>query len=226
MGGYKMKNIYRFLDAIAENNNRPWLAAHNDEYQELRRQWFEDLDKLIACMSSWQPDFARQTGRDAAYRFARDTRFSPDKSPYKTFFSAAISPYGRKSERAAYYLQVDSRREENGLYGGMYCLDAPMLAKLRRAIVDNSEEFEEIVNNPELQRLYPGWLGEQLKTAPKGWPKDHPQIEYLRLKYYGKFHHCDRRYFESERWYERASEDFRVLKPLIDFLNYSYDEEF
>lgn len=226
MGGYKMKNIYRFLDAIAENNNRPWLAAHNDEYQELRHQWFEDLDKLIACMSSWQPDFARQTGRDAAYRFARDTRFSPDKSPYKTFFSAAISPYGRKSERAAYYLQVDSRREENGLYGGMYCLDAPMLAKLRRAIVDNSEEFEEIVNNPELQRLYPGWLGEQLKTAPKGWSKDHPQIEYLRLKYYGKFHHCDRRYFESERWYERASEDFRVLKPLIDFLNYSYDEEF
>ena len=221
-----MKNIYRFLDAIAENNNRPWLAAHNDEYQELRRQWFEDLDKLIACMSSWQPDFARQTGRDAAYRFARDTRFSPDKSPYKTFFSAAISPYGRKTERAAYYLQVDSRREENGLYGGMYCLDATMLAKLRRAIVDNSEEFEEIVNNPELQRLYPGWLGEQLKTAPKGWPKDHPQIEYLRLKYYGKFHHCDRRYFESERWYERASEDFRVLKPLIDFLNYSYDEEF
>lgn len=219
-----MKNIYRFLDAIAENNNRQWLAAHNDEYQDLRHQWIEDLDKLIACMSRWQPDFARQTGRDATYRFARDTRFSPDKSPYKTFFSAAISPYGRKTMRAAYYLQVDARRDENGLYGGMYCLEAPMLAKLRRAIVDNCEEFEEIVNNPELQRLYPGWLGETLKTAPKGWPKDHPQIEYLRLKYYGKFHHCDRRYFESERWYEQASEDFRVLKPLIDFLNYSYDE--
>ena len=225
MGGHKMKNIYRFLDGIAENNNRPWLAAHNDEYQDLRQQWFEDLDKLIACMSEWQPDFARQTGRDAAYRFARDTRFSPDKSPYKTYFSAAISPYGRKTERAAYYLQVDARSVENGLYGGMYCLEAPMLAKLRRAIVDNCEEFEEIVNNQELLKLYPGWLGEPLKTAPKGWAKDHPQIEYLRLKYYGKFHHCDRRYFESDRWYERASEDFRVLKPLIDFLNYSYDEE-
>lgn len=220
-----MKNIYKFLDAVAENNNRPWLAAHNAEYQELRAQWIEDLDKLIACMSVWQPDFARQTGRDATYRFARDTRFSPDKSPYKTFFSAAISPYGKKTGRAAYYLQVDARREENGLYGGMYCLDAPMLAKLRRAIVDNVEEFEEIVNAPELRKLYPGWLGDTLKTAPKGWPKDHPQIEYLRLKYYGKFHHCDRRYFESERWYERASEDFRVLKPLIDFLNYSYDED-
>lgn len=220
-----MKNIYKFLDGIAENNNRQWLTAHNDEYQELRHQWIEDLDKLIACMSTWQPDFAHQSGRDATYRFARDTRFSPDKSPYKTYFSAAISPFGRKTDHAAYYLQVDARHDENGLYGGMYCLEAPQLAKLRRAIVDNIEEFEEIINNPELERLYPGWLGEHLKTAPKGWPKDHPQIDLLRLKYYGRYHRCDRRYFESDRWYERASEDFRVLKPLIDFLNYSLDED-
>ena len=176
-------------------------------------------------MSMWQPDFSRQSGRDATYRFARDTRFSPDKSPYKTFFSAAISPFGRKTLHAAYYLQVDARDEENGLYGGMYCLDAPMLAKMRRAIVDNSEEFEEIVNSPALTRLYPGWLGEKLKTAPKGWDKDHPMIDFLRLKCYGKFHHCSRRYFEDERWYEKAAEDFLVLKPLIDFLNYSLDED-
>lgn len=220
-----MKGIYDFLDRIAANNNRQWFADNNSEYQDLRAQWIEDIDRLIACMSLWQPDFSRQAGRDAVYRFARDTRFSPDKSPYKTFFSAAISPYGRKTERAAYYLQVDARREENGLYGGMYCLDSRMLAKLRHAIVDNCEEFEEIVNAPDLCRLYPGWLGEVLRTAPKGWPKDHPQIEYLRLKCYGKFHRCDRRYFESDRWYEKASEDFRVLKPLIDFLNYSYDED-
>ena len=220
-----MKDIYKFLDGIAANNTRQWLAAHDSEYRDLRARWIEDLDRLIACMSMWQPDFSRQSGRDATYRFARDTRFSPDKSPYKTFFSAAISPFGRKTLHAAYYLQVVARDEENGLYGGMYCLDAPMLAKMRRAIVDNSEEFEEIVNSPALTRLYPGWLGEKLKTAPKGWDKDHPMIDFLRLKCYGKFHHCSRRYFEDERWYEKAAEDFLVLKPLIDFLNYSLDED-
>lgn len=163
-----MKDIYKFLDGIEANNNRPWLAAHDSEYRDLRQQWIDDIDKLIACMSLWQPDFSRQQARDAVYRFARDTRFSPDKSPYKTYFSACISPFGRKTMKAAYYLQVDARSEENGLYGGMYCLDAPMIAKLRRAIADNCEEFEEIVNAPELNRLYPGWLGEKLKTAPKG----------------------------------------------------------
>lgn len=220
-----MKNLYKFLDDISVNNNRQWLSAHDVEYRQLREQWFEDLDKLIACMSTWQPDFATQTGRSASYRFARDTRFSPDKSPYKTYFSALISPFGRKTMYGAYYVQVDSRPEDNGLYGGIYCLEPPMLAKLRRAIVDNYEEFEEIINAPEMRRLYPDWFGERLKTAPKGWPKDHPQIDLLRLKGYGKFLHCDRKYFESDRWYERASEDLRVLKPMIDFLNYSLDED-
>lgn len=220
-----MKGIYKFLDEVALNNNRVWFAQHKEEYDDLRAAWNEDLDKLIACMCEWEPGMATQTGRSATYRFYRDTRFSPDKSPFKTFFSAALSPYGRKTEKAAYYLQVDARRDENGLYGGLYCLEPKMLTKLRNAIVDNIEEFEKIINAPQMLKHYPGWLGEKLKTAPKGWPKDHPQIDLLRLKYYGKYQPCDRRYFESERWYEHAAEDFSILKPLIDFLNYSLDEE-
>lgn len=220
-----MKEIYKFLDEVAQNNSRQWLAAHKEQYDELRAQWIDDLDKLISLMTVWQPDLIGQTGRASTYRFYRDTRFSADKSPLKTFFSAAISPYGKNCERAGYYIQVDSRREENGLYGGLWCVEAPMLSKLRHAIVDNIEEFEEIINAPQLNKLYGGWLGEQLKTAPKGWPKDHPNIDLLRLKIYGKYRPCDRRYFESERWYERAAEDFHVIKPLIDFLNYSIEED-
>lgn len=220
-----MKHIYQFLEQVAENNNRPWFAAHREEYEELRAQWIEDLDRLIACMSTWQPDIITQTGRSATYRFNRDTRFSPDKSPYKTYFSAALSPYGRKTDMAAYYLQVDCRPDENGLYGGVYCVEPKVLAKLRHAIVDNIEEFEGIVNAPAMVTHYPGWLGETLHTAPKGWPKDHPQIDLLRLKCYGKYQRCARRYFESDRWYERAAEDLSILKPLIDFLNYSITEE-
>lgn len=220
-----MKGIYGFLDGVAANNNRQWFAAHRDEYESLRAEWVSELDGLIACMSEWEPAMSCQSGRDSTYRFYRDTRFSPDKSPYKTYFSAALSPYGKKTDKAAYYIQVDSRDEENGLYGGLYCLEPAMLAKMRRAIVDNIEEFEEIINAPALAGRYPGWIGEKLKTAPKGWAKDHPQVELLRLKCYGKFERCDRRYFDSPRWFERAAEDLSVLKPLVDFLNYSMDEE-
>lgn len=220
-----ISDIYDFLADVAANNNRPWFYANRGRYDDLRARWYDDLEHLIACMSQWEPGMKTQTASTASYRFSRDTRFSPDKSPYKVYFSAALSPFGRKTIMSGYYLQVDVRPGENGLYAGLYCPEQPLLKKLRHAIVDNIEEFEEIVNEPRFAARYPGWVGQRLKSAPQGWPKDHPQIELLKLKDYGRFAPCDHSYFTDPRWYERAAEDFLLARPLIDFLNYSIAEE-
>lgn len=216
--------LYDFLGQLALNNNRPWFAAHRAEYDRLRELWLADLDRLIAEMCRWCPQLAHQTARSAVYRIYRDTRFSPDKTPFKTYFSAVISPYGRKSDHAGFYIQIGVDQHQSGLYGGLWCPQAPVLAKLRHAIVDNIEEFTAITDAPELEREFPGWLGDKLKTIPKGWEKDHPQAEFLRLKEYGRFHPCTPEFFADPDWYIHASELFRILAPLVDFLNYSIDE--
>lgn len=214
-----------FLRGVAANNSRPWLAEHRDTYDTLRAEWLADLDRLCAAMSQWCPGMATQNGRSSTYRFFRDTRFSPDKSPLKTFFSASLSPHGRKSHYAGYYMQVGPEGiAQNGLWGGIYCPDSTMLRKLRKAIVDNIEEFEGIINAPDIKRLYPGWEGDRLKSAPQGWPRNHPQIELLKLKDYGKFHQLPLDFFRSPTWPEEASELLRPLAPLVDFINYSLDE--
>lgn len=216
--------LYDFLRRVAVNNNREWFHANKTEYDELRAAWLEDIERLIALMTSWEPSLASQNARSAAYRFYRDTRFSQDKSPYKTYFSAAFSPFGRSTHRACYYLDMGIRPEA-GFYGGLWCPDSAMLRKLRAAIVDNIEEFEEILADKELSRYYPGWIGETLKTVPKGWERNHPQAHLLRLKDYGKYSPADERFFAAPDWVERASERFQILRPLIDFFNYSLDEE-
>ncbi len=223
---YYIESLYRFFEEISRNNNREWFAANKHRYDDLRQQWMADLDRLISHMASWEPDLAGQNAKSAAYRFYRDTRFSPDKSPYKHYFAAAISAYGRKSQHAAYYLQMGlpTSYGDSGLYGGLWCPDSKTLNKVRRAIVDNIEEFESIIHSDPMKRLYPEWVGEALKTVPKGWDRNHPNADLLRLKDYGKYHHCDERFFLDPSWPERASELFRVLKPLNDFLNYSIDE--
>ena len=76
-----------------------------------------------------------------------------------------------------------------------------------------------------MSREFPGWCGSTLKTVPKGYDRNHPQAHLLRLKDYGKFHHCDEAFFSDPSWPERAAEKFGILKPLVDFLNYSIDEE-
>lgn len=214
-----------FLRQLAANNNRPWFMEHKGQYEELRGRWISDLDRLLAHASAWDPSLGRLTGKECTYRIYRDTRFSPDKTPYKTYFSAGMSCRGRSNSVAGYYLQADIRPGHSGVFGGLWCPDAAMLRKMRHAIVDNIEELEEILAAPELQRLYTGWCGNALKTIPKGWPKDHPQAPLLRLLDYGKEHELDISFFDDPSWPERCSELMRPLKPLVDFINYSLYEE-
>ena len=145
---YYMTRVFDFLEQLSRNNDREWFKAHKPEFDELRALWLNDLDRLISLVAQWMPSVAMQSARQAAYRIYRDTRFSPDKTPYKTYFSAAISPRGREKDYAGFYLHQDIDSGEAGLYGGIWCPPAPVLKKLRHAIVDNIEEWEEIMNSP------------------------------------------------------------------------------
>ncbi|MDE5687980.1 MAG: DUF2461 domain-containing protein [Paramuribaculum sp.] len=220
-----MGELYSFLEELSHNNNRPWFADHKAEYEELRAQWLADIDRMLAAMTAWEPALAGQTAKSCAYRFYRDTRFSSDKSPFKLFFSAAISPWGRKTYRAGYYIQTGIRGiGDNGLYAGIWCPEAPLLKKLRHAIVDNIEEFEQILTAPNLVESFPEWAGDTLKTIPKGWDRNHPCAELLRRKDFGRFHPCQPSFFMDKDWPIKAAELFRDIKPMVDFLNYSIDE--
>lgn len=216
---YYMPELFAFLRELSENNNREWFKAHKPQYDVLRSQWLADVQRLIDCMSLWEPGISRFSASQSAYRIYRDTRFSPDKTPFKVYFSASFSPYGRRIERAGYYLQMDIREGESGLYGGIWHPESPTLKKLRHAIVDNIEEFKEVSGIKGAH-----WCGDCLKTVPQGWPKNHPDREYLRMKDYGKFYNLDKKFFNDPGWPEKSAELFHSMKPFVDFLNYSIEE--
>lgn len=218
-------NWQNFFQNLSQNNNRQWFQAHRDEYKRIRDEFHNDLTRLLACMSQYEPAFSRLDARDLIYRVNRDIRFSPDKSPYKTYISASIAPLGRKSPEAGYYIHADCRPGESGLFGGLWHPENANLKKLRKAIADNFEEFEEIVNAPGLTEYFPEWCGETLKTAPQGYPKDHPAIYWLRMKDIGKFHAVTPSFFADPCWPEKAAKILRHLYPLLRFINYSLFEE-
>lgn len=222
---YYTQELYEFLRTLSENNNREWFAENRDTYERLRTLWLNDIDRLISAMAQWEPRLASQSAKNSVYRIYRDTRFSLDKTPYKTYFSALISPWGKTTSRAGYYIEFGFPNSyDQGLYGGLWCIESPMLKKMRHAIVDNIEEWEEIVTNPDMEREFPGWCSSTIKTIPKGWDRNHPQAEYLRMTNYGKYHPCTPEFYFSPDWPERAAELFSHLRPFIDFLNYSLDE--
>lgn len=222
-----IEQIYQFLRELEQHNDREWFRPRKPEFEALRQLWIQDVERLTALLAQDTPELATPNAIKV-FRIYRDTRFSRDKAPFKTYFSATLRPRVTGPHSAAcYYVQmgVGTGYTESGLYGGIWMPERPELNKLRHAIVDNIEEFNSIIHDPELERLAPGWFSESLKKVPLGWPKDHPQAQLLKLKEFGKFTPCSPQFFTSPGWVQRAAEIMAHFKPLVDFINYSLFEE-
>lgn len=218
----KQLPLFDFLEALAANNNRVWFAEHRAEYDILRTDWLEKLQRVINAMAVEEKSLRHVNAADCTYRIYRDTRFSKDKAPFKTHFGALISATGRHSERACWYLHLGI--DECFIWGGMWSKSGKDIRKVRKAIVDNIEEFRSIIENKEMLAEFPQWYGRVLKTAPQGYDRNHPDIDLLRLTEYSRWCALEREFFDTPNWPEQVANKALLLKPLNDFINYSLDE--
>lgn len=217
-----MQDTYDFLKAVAVNNNREWFNAHKDEYTMLRKAWEADIARLMGLMAEWDSSLRGLQVKDCAYRIYRDIRFSHDKSPYKTYFSAVLGKKGRKCTQAGCYLHMEPGN--SALYAGIWWPEADILARLRSEVDANIEEFKEILERPELASRFE-FTGEKLKVLPRGYSKDNPNAEYIKMKEYLCVRKVADEYFFCEDWVEKVAEDFSYVKDFNTFLNYVFSEE-
>lgn len=221
-----MEELYDFFEKIAANNDRAWFAPRKEHYNTLRQKWIDGMQRATAILAEDWPDVAHADMARNTYRIYRDIRFSNDKSPFKTHIGTTVTPPRLRGTHMGIYVQCGCPDGGNGVWGGIWEPEAPVLKKLRRAIATNDDEFREIVTDPRLiEQFGTGWGGRQLKTAPKGYPKDHPMIEYLRLVDIGKFSEMSREEFSRADWPEALAERMKLLVPLMEFLIYSLEED-
>jgi len=173
-----MKNILQFLSELDQNNNSVWFHQHKAQYQQARGEFEQLCAAILAKLSQQNSNFAFVKPKDCIFRINRDVRFSANKAPYKNNFGAYFAEGGKKSSKQGYYLHIQP--QQSFLGGGAYENTPEMLYKLRQEISYEPEKFRNVFNNPIFKQHFPQLLGNQLKTAPKGYPKDHPQIDLLR----------------------------------------------
>ena len=212
--------VLAFLRELAINNDRPWFKEHKPQFDDLRGAWEQDMERLIGLVAEYFPEVRGLAVRDCVYRIYRDIRFSHDKRPYKNYFSGVIGKGGRHTVRSGYYVHIGV--EEMMLCGGIWWPEKPILEQLRGLIDAEPEEFLAIVNRPDITSRYQ-WMSQSLKTMPKGFPKDHPLAQYIKMKEYLLAMHVGEDYFDCDDWVERVASDLQPLKPLHDFLNYVFD---
>jgi uncharacterized protein (TIGR02453 family) len=173
---------FSFLRRLKRNNNREWFTKHKAEYEEVVRFPMECfIASLRPRMADIAPDFEFHP-RKSIFRVYRDTRFSNDKTPYKTNIAANFKARGPKSPTGAPGLYVGVELDEIFVGGGIYMPDGAQLKAIRLYIDSKPDALREIVGQPDFKKILGEILGDRLQKAPLGYPKDHPMIEFLRLK--------------------------------------------
>jgi uncharacterized protein (TIGR02453 family) len=151
-------------------------------------------------------------------RIYRDVRFSKDKSPYKTGLGAGIAPGGRKSGRLGYHLHLAPGGATMAA-SGLWDPTPEQLSRFRNAVVKDASDFRKVLEVASFKRHFQGLYGEVLKTAPKGYPADHPEIELLRRKQVCVTETFADEVVASRRFPDLAVQSMKAMKPFVDYLN-------
>lgn len=183
-----VRDLTQFLAELSENNNRAWFVMNKPRYDILRAEFLELVTRLIADIGKFDPAVADCNPKKALFRINRDMRFSHDKSPYKTTFSAAITASGLKKPSQgggpAYYFQIDASGTLL-IAGGEYMPPADRLRAIRQHVIADAAGFGKMLKNKKMKESFGGLQEEgKLTRPPKGFEPDAPHIEYIKLKSY------------------------------------------
>lgn len=178
-----MREILNFLDDVMHNNNRQWFQEHKQQYQKAQGAFNSLAEKIIEGVQKFDDNCKGLSLKDCTYRFYRDTRFSPDKRPYKTHFGVFVCPEGKKSMLSGYYFHVEP--EEAGYLGhnmictGMYCPDNAMLKMIRDEILYDSDPIVEAIAAADTFSLD---TARSMKRVPNGYPKEHACADFFKQR--------------------------------------------
>ncbi len=212
------KDVFEFLKALQANNNREWFAENKSWYEKSRADVEALVTKLIHEMARFDPGIGHLEAKRCIFRIYRDTRFSPDKTPYKTHFGAVFTPPGL-DKSSGYYLHIDP--SESFLSCGHYMLRPDQLKKVRKGIYEDFETFQSILQEKQFKQTIGDLYRDEdrLQRVPNGFDKDHPAAEYMKLKHFYVWKVLQEKELFSENFVDYAAGIYQMMQPLNHFLN-------
>lgn len=215
-GELDFKALYSFLTELKTNNHKAWFDGERDRYQQLRIDFIAFVADLIERATLVDASLAVLEAKNCIFRINRDVRFSANKNPYKTNFSAYLAKGGKKFPGAGYYFHFESGA--SFMAAGIWMPEAPLLKSIRQEIDYGFTTFQEILAAPALGSFE--LEGDRLSRPPKGYEVDNPAVEYLKLKSFVLTKPFDPAKFKDPAalavYFQQAISD---LGPFVHFLN-------
>ena len=220
------KDSLQFLDDLKANNNRDWFLDNKKRYEVFKKDYHQLVTDFLDTMKPLDPALEMIEVKHCTFRINRDIRFSKDKSPYKAHLGIWISSGVKGWNRSGYYVHIE--RGASFIAGGLYCPEAEDLKKVRKEIAYFYEDLDEIMNDKDFKKEFGDFDKNEkniLKKPPRGYEKDHPAIELLKLKSFETSHKFDIDEVTKDDFVTKMSKKLLVLKPLNEFINRALTSE-
>lgn len=212
MSASALKSAFSFLKKLEKNNNRDWFNDNKAEFKAVEKEI-----KAIYNSVSEQLNKHDRIEKSKVFRIYRDVRFSKNKLPYKTHFGGSFNRT-KPRLRGGYYLHIQPHNE-SFIAVGFWEPNKEDLLRIRKEFEMDDLEIREILENKTFKSIWGGFVGDEVKTAPRGFNKDHQAIDLIKKKQYifiKKF--SDKEVLDS-KFIDTVNESFKVVRPFLDYMS-------
>ena len=206
------KDIFSFLKQLKKNNHRDWMQEHKKQYQaneKLLKMFYADVEASL--------NEKDEISKVKVFRINRDIRFSKDKTPYNIHRSVSFSRAGAH-RRGGYYLRIEPGK--SGMAGGFFGPEPADLLRIRQEFEMDASEIRKILSNKKFKEAFGEFNQDYaVKTAPKGFSKDHPNIDLIKLKSFFVSHEFSDKEVMSPDFKDNLVYHFKLLRPFFDYMS-------
>ncbi|QLE02746.1 DUF2461 domain-containing protein [Galbibacter sp. BG1] len=204
-------SVYSFLKELKKNNDRDWFAAHKKEFKKEEKLVKEFYNALLEKLRTHD-----EIEDVKMFRIYRDVRFSANKQPYKEHFSGAFRRL-KPRLRGGYYLHIEP--ENTFLACGFWAPEKKDLKRIRQEFEMDASEIRELLNDSNFKNEFGTLEGEELKTAPRGFDKEHPAIDLIRKKQFIVMKKFSDKEATSPDFLEKVNDSFKIVRPFFDYMS-------
>ena len=205
-----------FLKEINENNNKEWFDLNRSRYKKLNEEFKGFVGEIILDLGKFDINVKYLQPSDCTFRINRDVRFSKNKQPYKVHVSAGFHQGGKGAYTPGYYFEIDYFGNIM-IGGGQYFIEPKDMFIFRTKIDQKSDKLREIISETSFIKIYKELGGEKLKTHPKGFDKDNPNIDLLKHKSFVGFTNFNIKNKTQVQIKKQIITSFQALNPLVQY---------
>ena len=205
-------DVLEFFKKLEKNNNRDWFNDHKKEFKKIESEVKKAYSELFNMLKGHD-----EVDQFKMFRIYRDVRFSKDKKPYKTHFGGTF--HRKKPElRGGYYLHI-APNNESFIAAGFWEPNANDLHRMRKEFEMDETQMRTILNDKSFKSVWGDLVGDELKTAPRDFDKDHPAIDLIRKKQYIFVKKYTDKELLANDFLDQANQSFKVIRPYFNYMS-------